>query len=515
MQRLPFLSLLLPALLAAHDPGLISNMEVEIAPDINPWTNLDFNDDPDHFHFAVVTDRTGGARPGIFESAIDKLNLIQPEFVLCVGDLIQGYTEDEAELERQWDEFDSFVNRLQMPFFYVPGNHDISNPAMVEKWRQRRGRPYYHFVYRDVLFLILDTEDPPSASISAEQVAYFREVLGKGGQYRWILLFMHQPLWLAEEKTGFNDIEALLVGRPYTVFAGHHHTYGKYLRYGNRYYKLATTGGDSNLGGPGTGQFDHIAWVTMGDEGPIMGNLLLDGILGDEPDRLPEPTPDLSVSVRAPRSTIAVDGNPADWEGLNSDPVEISGGAGKLSCRIRYAWDDHYLYLLVRELPGDTARKEAENAAQYLESPWDYESIGFFIDVDNSNSNDGPRGDLNPLYGFSSAGRRDLYCAGSHRLHPYLCVQDLLQHSPVATGGNQADNSRIIEVGLRWEDIEGSVDRERLPGGLLPVLKPGLRLGSEPLLLDEGYDQRRFIGEENRDRPSGKDPNSRDILLTE
>lgn len=245
-----------------------------------------------------------------------------------------------------------------------------------------------------------------------------------------------------------------------------------------------------------------------------MANLLLDGILGDEPDKLPAPTPDLSLPVRASRSTIAVDGNPADWEGLKSDAVEISGGVGKLSCRIRYAWDDDYLYFLVRELPGDLAHKEAESATQYLENPWDYESISFFIDVDNSNGNDGPRGDLNPLYGFSSAGRRDLHCAGSHRLHPYLCVQELLQHSPVATGGNQADHSRIIEVGLRWQDIEGSVDQKRLPGGLLPVVKLGLRLGSEPLLLDDGYDQRRFIGGTS-DRPNGKDPNSRDILLTE
>ncbi|MSR83524.1 MAG: hypothetical protein EXS58_11485 [Candidatus Latescibacteria bacterium] len=246
MRHLLFLFLLFPALLDAHDPGLIANMEVEIAPDVNPWTHLNFNDDPTHFHFAVITDRTGGARPGVFESAVDKLNLLQPEFVLCVGDLIEGYTEDEAELERQWDEFDAFVNQLQMPFFYVPGNHDISNPAMVEKWKERRGRPYYHFVYRDVLFLVLDTEDPPSASISAEQVAYFRAVLAKGDQHRWTLLFMHQPLWLAAEKTGFSDIEALLTDRPYTVFAGHHHRYGKYLRYGNRYYKLATTGGASN-----------------------------------------------------------------------------------------------------------------------------------------------------------------------------------------------------------------------------------------------------------------------------
>ncbi len=402
-----------------------------------------------------------------------------------------------------------------MPFFYAPGNHDISNPVMVEKWRQRRGQPYYHFVYRDVLFLVLDTEDPPPTSISAEQVAYFREVLAKDVEYRWILLFMHKPMWLEEKETGFNEIEKFLVGRPYTVFAGHHHIYGKFLRAGRKYYKLATTGGGSGLGGPGTGQFDHIAWITMGAQGPIMANLMLDGIFDDEPDKLPPPVPDLSVAAKAPRATIAVDGDPADWASLQSDPVEISSGEGLLSCRIHYAWDENYLYLLIREQPGDQTKKEAANAEEYLKLPWGYDGISFFLDTDNSNNNDGPSSDFNPWYGFSSEGRRDLFAARSHRTDQDTCTQELMPRSLLATSGRQADHSRIIEAGIRWQDLDSQVDRKRLPGGFLSVLKPGLRFGSEPLLLDDGYKKQRFIGGHATQRPSGKDQHSRDILLTE
>ena len=47
-----------------------------------PWTDRAWNDDPGLFHIAVVADRTGGARPGIFAAAVDKLNLLQPEFVI-------------------------------------------------------------------------------------------------------------------------------------------------------------------------------------------------------------------------------------------------------------------------------------------------------------------------------------------------------------------------------------------------------------------------------------------------
>src|SRR5271155_1813650 len=51
----------------------------------NPWTNLKLNNDPSEFRFAVVSDRTGGHRPQVFSKAIERLNLLQPEFVLSVG----------------------------------------------------------------------------------------------------------------------------------------------------------------------------------------------------------------------------------------------------------------------------------------------------------------------------------------------------------------------------------------------------------------------------------------------
>ena len=99
--------------------------------------------------------------------------MLQPEFVMSVGDLIEGYTEDTVELERQWEEFEGFVDQLEMPFFYVPGNHDITNKVMQDLWKEHFGPTHYHFVYKDVLFLCLDSEDQyrgaGRGSISDEQ----------------------------------------------------------------------------------------------------------------------------------------------------------------------------------------------------------------------------------------------------------------------------------------------------------------------------------------------------------
>ncbi|HEX3313323.1 MAG TPA: hypothetical protein VHR72_00475, partial [Gemmataceae bacterium] len=57
---------------------------------VNPVSRLDFPDDKSEFSFAVVSDRTGGHRANVFSQAIEKLNLMQPQFVVSVGDLIEG-----------------------------------------------------------------------------------------------------------------------------------------------------------------------------------------------------------------------------------------------------------------------------------------------------------------------------------------------------------------------------------------------------------------------------------------
>lgn len=247
---------------------------------IHQWSKKNFKNKTDNFQFAIVADRNSGCRTGIFENAISKLNLLQPEFVMCVGDLINGYTNDLATLSNEWCEVESFINKLEMPFFYVAGNHDIYDSPSLSIFDQRHGNPYYYFSYRNVLFLCLNTEDPPPSHISDEQVEYFRDALNSNRQTRWVMLFMHEPLWQMPEDKSFAKIEELLKDKSYTVFAGHHHTYEKTIRNGQTYYKLATTGGGSSLQ-PEKGQFDGIAWITMTDTGPILLNLLLNGIFDD------------------------------------------------------------------------------------------------------------------------------------------------------------------------------------------------------------------------------------------
>ncbi len=277
------------ALLALACAGGPARLEVDPPGDAAPWTHLDVVDAPGDFKFVIVSDRTGGARDGVFESAIGKINLVQPAFVMSVGDLIEGYTEDPARLEAEWAELEGFVAGLEAPFFYAAGNHDYSNDAMAREWARRFGPSYYHFLYEDALFLVLNSELFSSVAKPGEpvdgvdgpeaQLRFVERVLAAHADARWTFVFVHQPFWdTPKPPAEWLRVEALLGERPYTVFAGHFHRYVKHVRHDRRYLTLATTGGTSRMRGPMRGEFDHVALVTMSDAGPRIANLMLDGI---------------------------------------------------------------------------------------------------------------------------------------------------------------------------------------------------------------------------------------------
>lgn len=275
------------------------------------------------FRFAVVGDRTGAHRPGVFTDAMAKLELLQPDFIVSVGDLIEGYTEDETEINRQWDELEGRLSGLSAPVFFIAGNHDISNEAMARIWRERRGAPYWSFEHKGVLFLGLSTEDPPVrqdpktlasarrleqmmaaapeetqsrlldavrqrgsapklpgvVAIGEAQVSFMRKALAAHENARWTFLIMHKPAW-QYSSAAFARIEEMLEGRPYTVIAGHEHYYTHETREGRDYIVMGTTGGVWLRDGPG--RVDHLAMVTMTGKGPVIANLRTDGIFAKE-----------------------------------------------------------------------------------------------------------------------------------------------------------------------------------------------------------------------------------------
>ena len=279
-----------------------------------PWTHSSFDNEESKFTFALFSDLTGGEREGVFDVAVEQLRLLRPELIINVGDLIEGGSTDREQLDREWDTFDQRANRARAPVFYVGGNHDLTNPEMWEVWEERYGQRYYHFIYRNVLFLVLDTEDNPadfqqyiheirseakqvfnsegfdaysvtdyarleerkSGRIGDQQADYFRNVIAQHPEVRWTFLFMHKPAWERPDEENFSRIETALAERPYTVFHGHVHAYQHQQRHGRDYIRLGTTGGSHAPGNPMA--IDHVTMVTVSEEGTDIANLRLSGI---------------------------------------------------------------------------------------------------------------------------------------------------------------------------------------------------------------------------------------------
>lgn len=283
-----------------------------------PWTSDAFDVSDQKFSFVIHGDLTGGEREGVFDEAVSKINLLRPEFIVNVGDLIEGAEKDSLAWVEQWESFDTRSAKARAPLFYAGGNHDLTGNLGQNIWKDRYGRPYYHFIYKNTLFLILDSEDhgakghdrmemlrnealaiyndegPEAFSkttyartperkwgrIGEEQSQYFIDVIEQNPNVNWVFLLVHKPVWENLNADNFFEIEQALEKFNYSVFYGHTHVYNFSSRKGMDYINLATTGGEQF---PIKGfSEDHIMWVTVDSSEVSIANLMLSGLLSKD-----------------------------------------------------------------------------------------------------------------------------------------------------------------------------------------------------------------------------------------
>ena len=178
---------------------------------------LPLPEEQDAFSFVIFGDRTDGAVGGIgvLGQAVGEVNTIAPDFVITVGDLVQGYN-DTPEWIEQAGEYKSVMTRLKCPWFPVVGNHDIY-------WRGKGAKPlgehsrdfeehfgplWYAFTHKQCLFVVLysDEGDPKTGKkdfhlpecqrISEAQFAWLDRTLTQAATARHVFVFLHHPRWL-------------------------------------------------------------------------------------------------------------------------------------------------------------------------------------------------------------------------------------------------------------------------------------------------------------------------------
>ena len=252
---------------------------------------LDLPAEDETFTFVVFGDRTGGPADGvkILAEAVADTNLYEPDLVMTVGDLIQGYGT-EGPWMNEMREFRGIMDGLLCPWFPVAGNHDVywRGPDRPENeheanYEMHFGPLWYAFDHKDRRFIVLYTDEadpktgernfskPASQRMSPEQLAWLKTTLADAADKKDVFVFLHHPRWIGGNYgDDWERIHPVLAeaGNVRAVFAGHIHR----MRYdgprdGIEYVTLATVGGGQSGLVPEAGYLHQFHHVTVRPDG--------------------------------------------------------------------------------------------------------------------------------------------------------------------------------------------------------------------------------------------------------
>jgi len=230
--------------------------------------------------FAIISDRTGGHQPGIYEQVVAEVARMKPDFVMTVGDMIEGYSEDTSRVKAEWDEYLSLLEPLAMPIHFTPGNHDIWDSTSQVLYERYLGDPYYSFTVEGVHFVVLDASRWDTVGgFPGTQIDWLIRDLKENKDASHSLVFFHKPFWIetaAQEKP--DTLHSIFTEYGVdAVFNAHYHDYFAGEFDGVKYTTLGSSGGQSSPGP--TGLMYHFAWVTVDKEGVSIAPIKTEAVL--------------------------------------------------------------------------------------------------------------------------------------------------------------------------------------------------------------------------------------------
>jgi len=216
------------------------------------------------FRFSILGDRTGGAQPQIYGRVWREVDMLHPDFVINVGDTIEG----GKEFEKQWLELRPIWERYShYPLYFTPGNHDVFSDESRELYTKESKRPsYYSFNYQDAHFTVLDNSQ--TTDLTEDQIRFLDQDLEKHKDRNPKFVFFHKPYWIGLLKLGSTDFPLHQVVKKHGVkhvISGHGHQFVRIVRDGIAYMEVGSSGGQMRRAlemghGFKEGRFYHHVW---------------------------------------------------------------------------------------------------------------------------------------------------------------------------------------------------------------------------------------------------------------
>ena len=227
-----------------------------------------------NFRFVILGDRTGDAQPGVYEQVWREVDAIQPDFVINVGDTVQG--GNDATAASEWRALRPLWERHRYPMYFTPGNHDIWSAASRAVFEEQTGHPsFYSFNYQNAHFTVLDNSQAPDLSFNLpdDQMQFLERDLERNRDREPKFVFFHKPLWLIPVKFQNSQFafHRLMVkyGVRYVV-SGHGHQFVRESLDGVTYLEAPSSGG--KLKGQGFAQgwfYGHVSVAVAGPNAEI------------------------------------------------------------------------------------------------------------------------------------------------------------------------------------------------------------------------------------------------------
>jgi hypothetical protein len=176
------------------------------------------------FHFVLLGDRTGEEQPGVWEDVWKSAAAEKPDFIVGVGDTIQG--GDDATADAEWQQAQHIIQPYRrIPLYLAPGNHDVWSPASEKLFPKYTGHPlHYSFDHGPAHFTILDNSR--ADAFSAEELVFLEADLDAHKSQPLKFVVSHRPSWLVEAALHNTSGEIQRVAHKYGVqyiLAGHVH----------------------------------------------------------------------------------------------------------------------------------------------------------------------------------------------------------------------------------------------------------------------------------------------------